>query len=451
MAGLCVKCGNPVSEDFMFCGSCGAKVEKAPAQTPKTAAVPGQPAPQAFEQRTPQPPEQFPPSYSEQPVSQPPEQFSSQTPEQLQPSHSEQHEASGDESYLPSDSITVDYEPVFDIQIKPATPAPPPPPPPSPTAAAARIALSVFLGVLCFAFILVIAALVTVRPANIPVIVAGADVTWVLEETNIGDIVVDGLNRSDLIKKEIDIYDIKELLKRENVAAEFGLVAEKYAKAIADGDFNFYMNSRDIVRFIKAIAPELYDELGIRLSDEDYDAIADSINNYVDLKSYSVVRVMEQQSVDVVVPHVVFSVYPLIIVSLLCALVIFNIILLHRKKVGNALLVTGIPLSVSGLVLVALGLVIGPFTGLIGNDIVYGVFMLASGMAALVLILGFSLLILGVAFIILFRMAGKARAKRQPKISAASGKNTWVVVGLTTNLCMLAACGILSLIFYLNI
>ena len=440
MAGICGECGKPVSEDFMFCGSCGARIEPPAHQEPQT----------DTDSETLYPPDSEPDPLLDRgqlPLTEQEPQFSS-TP------------------------ITVEFEHIADCRIEPVLPAPPPPP--SRAATIGKVFLSIILGILLFAFTLAIAALIILRPSKIPEIVAGADVTWVLEETDIGEVVVEGLNQSDIIKKHIDLDVIKDFLNRENVSAEFGAIAEKYAQAIADGDFDYYLNSTDIVSSIKAIAPEIYEEFGALLTDDDLDLIAESIDEYVDLTEFSVMQVMEQSSVDVAVPHAIFSTYPLIIVCLLCALVVFNIVLLHRRKAGNALLATGIPVSVSGLVYLAVGMFTGPLTGLIANNTVYGAFRLAAGMTTIMLILGFGLLILGIAAIILFTVAVKARVKRQlfnfdnesgigrqgsHKQGAKNkqsgnnrqGGNTWVVVGLTTNLCMLAACAFLFLLFYLNL
>ena len=462
MAGFCGQCGKPVSEDFMYCGNCGAPIEitphpeqsSQPYQEQPSSIYPEQPSPPYSARPSPPHPEQSSQPHPEQSSPRHPEQSSPSHPEQPPPSHPEQSPEPEQEPQFPSTPITVDFEPIADCVTEPVKPTPPPPP--STAATITRVFLSVILGIFCFAFILIIVALVSVRPGNIPDIVAGADVTWVLEETDIGEVVVEGLNQSDFIEKNIDIDTIKDFINRENVAAEFGLIAEKYAQAIADGEFDYYLNSKEIVDSIKAIAPEIYEEFGASFTDEDFDLIADSIDEFVDLKEFSVAQVMEQSSVDVAVPHAIFSAYPLIIASLLCALVIIDIILLQRKKAGNALLAIGIPVSASGLVFLTFGLFIGPLTGLIAGNPVYGAFRLATGMTAAMLILGFVFLVLGVAAIILFSVAKKTRERRQlmtPDTQGGNtwGGNTWIVIGLTTNLSMLTACAFLSLLFYLNL
>ena len=449
MTGFCGQCGKPVSEDFMFCGNCGARIESTPVCEHPSPSYSEHSSPPLHEQSSPHHPEQPSPPYSEQPSPPHPAQPSPHHPEQSSQHHPEQSPASDQEPQFPSTPITVDFEPIADCVIEPVKPAPPPPP--SPAAAIARTFLSVILSILCFAFILLLVALVSLRPGNIPDIVAGADVTWVFDETDIGEVVVEGLNQSDFIEKRIDLDTIKEFINRENVAAEFGLIAEKYAQAIADGEFDFYLNSSEIVNSIKAIAPEIYEEFGASFTDDDLDLIASSIDEFIDLKEFSVAQVMEQSSVDVAVPHAIFSAYPLIIVSLLCALVIADIVLLQRKKAENALLAAGIPVSASGLVFLAFGLFIGPLTGLIADNPVYGAFRLAAGMTATMLILGFGFLALGIAAVILFSVATKARSRRQPKTPNARGGNTWIVIGLATNLSTLAACAIISLLFYLNL
>jgi len=411
-------CGKPTSEDFTYCGSCGWLIEEPPA------------------------PEPLSPSGAEQ-----------------DPAVDADREYDAPDPLFASEAITVEFEPIPDSFLEPVqqsgvkthAQAAPPSPPSSPAATVVRIILSVLLGVLGFALILALVVLIIFRPGNIPEIVAGADVAWVLEETEIGDVVVEGLNQSDYIDIDIDIDDIRAFLERENVASEFGYMAEKYARAIAEGDFEYYLTSKEIIAFIKAISPDIKEEFGATLSSEDYDVIADSINDYVDLKDFRVETVLEQASVDVAVPHAFFSSNLLIIVALLFALSVFNIVLLNRKRIGNTLLITGIPITLSGLVFVTLCALLGPFSGFFSGSDAFGFIGLASGMTVFMLIPGFSLVALGALCITLFFVARKARAKRAPKASPRNSGNTWIVVGLTTNLSALAACFLLSLLFYLNL
>ena len=176
MAVICAACGQPIPEDFMFCGNCSVRIENATDQ--------------------------------ELQIDTDPVQHSSSDPKQYFSSDNGQFSSSEYEPAFPTTPITVDYEHIADCMIAPVQPITPPPP--SPAAATVRAFLSVILGILLLAFIITIVALLATRPAKIPEIIANADVTWVLDETDIGEVVVDGLNQSDFIEKTLGEHDSED-------------------------------------------------------------------------------------------------------------------------------------------------------------------------------------------------------------------------------------------------
>jgi len=353
--------------------------------------------------------------------------------------------------------ITVDYEPIPDSFVSSAPHSTTnsyahaaAAPPPSAAAAFGRVLLSVLLAIIGFAFILALIALIAVRPSNISKIVARADVAWLMEETDLGETIVTGLQGSDLIDADIDVDALIDFISRENVSEEIGRIAEGYARAIAEGDHDYYLTSRDIVNFIRAISPDINDEFGARLTNDDFSAISESLNEYVDLRDYRVGTVLDQSGVSFTLPSILLSIYPLVIVSILCSLVVFNLFILHRRKAGSSFMFIGVPLILSGLICIAAGSLLGPFSSFIRNNEIVGIIRLASGLSSLFIISGLVCLALGAISIVLFVLAAKARKKREPKPPAKGSPVAWRMAGAMTNAVLLTICGVLSLLVFLS-
>jgi len=311
--------------------------------------------------------------------------------------------------------------------------------------------MSVVLGTLLFAFVLAFIALLAARPGSVSKVVEYADVTWALEETELGNRIIDGLNDSELIDGIIDIDTISEFLKRENVSAQVGKVAERYAMAIADGDYDYYLNPNEIVNFVKAVAPDILEEFGASLSDDDYEFIVDSVNERVDLGVYSIGKIIGDTSMDAAVPYMLLSIYPLVIIGLIGALIVFDIFLLHRKKVRAAFLSAGIPFALSGSVCSAAGLLFGPRSGLLDGSSPYGAMSFIVGVADMLLLPALVCLAISALMILVHIIARSKQPQYVPKVSDRPSRHVWRITGLVANASALLVCFALALLFYQNI
>ena len=322
---------------------------------------------------------------------------------------------------------------------------------PSSTVIIAKVALSIVLGVLVFAFLVTSIVLMATRPGSATRVIEMADVTWLLEDTEIGAAIIDSLNSSTFSHVSFSAKNINEFLNRENVAAEIGKVAEKYTTAIAEGNYDYYLSSREIARFVRSVEFDIYDEFGIVLKDADYEFITNSINDYVDLSDFSVGRVFEDAELDAAIPYLLFSIYPLIIIALLGSVCVFDLFLLHRKRIRAAFLSAGIPFVLSGLLCVIASLLLGPYSGLFRNSGFYGVAGLIAGAVNLLLLPGLISLVVGVLSIVVFVIIAGKREHRIPMKSDESTTKAWRITLIITNASILLICSALSLLLYINI
>jgi len=310
--------------------------------------------------------------------------------------------------------------------------------------------LSFLLSIIAYALICAFVALLAARPSNIPELIQGTDVVWIMEEIGLDDIILQQVNDTFINDLSIDIYDIEQFLKRSNVADELGKAADGYIKALTEGNTGYYLSSREIVSFLKAVAPDIRDQFDYKLTDDDFDLIIESLEEQVDLKEFRVEKILQDVNIDITVPGVVFSVYPLIVTGILCALVLFDIFLLHRRRVEKGFLTAGVPVILAGMTYIAAGMLFGFFSNLLSSTALFMITRLAGGIAYMIFIYGLVCFSAGFLFLILYVIIGSIKRKRPAKQASTKGSKAWILTGLVTNVSLLVVCAAISFLFYNN-
>jgi uncharacterized membrane protein len=323
--------------------------------------------------------------------------------------------------------------------------------PPSVPKKIAKATLSVVLSIFLFIFLFILVVLTIVNPSNIPQITATADITFILDEIGLLDDIVDGINSSRNVDIKVDIYSLKDFLERSNVSDEVGKIAQGYATAITDGDFDYYLSEREIVNFLRTLSADIRDEFDYRLTSSDFDSISETLYAEANLRNYRISNLMDDAGVDLTTPYILLSMYTLIIIGFLNALLIFNIIMLHKSKVRIAFLNIGITISVLGLALVAFGVLIGFFSGLFSKSDIYSIIRLVSGFARIFLIPGLIVLLLGCISIVLFFFIRSYRKKHPPKELKKTSTKIWRNTVLITNLATVFTCCVLAVLLLMGL
>jgi len=203
---------------------------------------------------------------------------------------------------------------------------------------ALKTAVSVFLSIFFFVAVATLVALAIVRPENIVTAITSTDVSWMLDETELSEQLVDVINHPQFDDFNIDAASISDFVQRQDVRSEIGIVLERYLAAATEGDFDYHITSSEIIGFLRAVSPEILDEFGVTLTGDDYDAISDMLTSEM-LSEFSVNRLLEDADIEYdSIPFVLLTNYPLIILSIIATTLIFSILLLHRKKVRSAYL-----------------------------------------------------------------------------------------------------------------
>ena len=323
-----------------------------------------------------------------------------------------------------------------------------------------KAALSILLGLLLFATVFTMVAYLVLRPENMGRIVEEADIASALDDAGIAQQIASEANRL-IADRGLEKYgisyseadgslpvseeDVKEFLKNDSIKAEMRKLAYDYIEAALAGDYAYHIQSNDVVSFVQAISPEVYDKFGYRLTDDDYGAIADYVGQSVDLDSYSVGSIMDAGNEAGHVQRVLFSEYPFIICVILSALFALDAIVLHRRNIRLAFLNIGVPAVVAASVYVSIGVAAGSLIGALGGESLGALSALASGVSAIAFSYGLACGGIGVALIVLNAVIHVAQGDRDPprRTAAAMAQNAAVaLVMLPINGIAIAACAL---------
>lgn len=312
--------------------------------------------------------------------------------------------------------------------------------------------VSALLGILLSVFLIVLAALIVARPGNIADIVAGADVTILLEDMGVVDEIIDGFEISNQYRINVDEDSLRDFLRRDRVKTEVGYVLQGYVTAIADGNLSYGLTSRDVVRVVRNLAPDIRDEFNYRLTDDDYNAITEILETEVNLRDYRVGNLLDDAGIGERFPWLLLSVYPVLFAAILCAIPVFNIFMLRRSYVRSAFFVTGITFAVTGFICAVAGLLFGPLSGIFRNSAgaIYGIVRALAGVSNMVMIYGLIVLLIGALLITAFILIKKFRGTVNPVEAVGKRARAWRIANLVTNLSLAMACIVVALVCYLQ-
>ena len=298
----------------------------------------------------------------------------------------------------------------------------------------AKTVLSIFLSLLFFVTLSAVVALTIARPQNIAAAAAQADMGWILDEAGLSEEIAAGLSLalyadtasdasdadsiSDILSREdiqaeissagIDAGNISSFLDRENVREEIGKVAEQYITAATEGNYDYHITAEEITGILKTVAPDIREEFDITLTDEDYKAITASLSAD-ELEEYSAAKLLTQTNVAFTIPNLLLSDYPLILFSLLSALLAFSIFLLHRQQVRAAFLCSGIPIFLTGCLFTAAGLLCGPWANLLRHSELYRITKFSAGFSHTAIVNGLICGGAGLVFLAVFAVIKKIK------------------------------------------
>jgi hypothetical protein len=227
--------------------------------------------------------------------------------------------------------------------------------------------LSVILNVLAFLGICIFIVLLTVRSFGVGHIIRNTDILGILEDFSTGEhayYITDQINNLPFNEREVILYDIEGFIKREAVTDEIDRIIGGYATALMFGNLSHHVTVEDIIISARNIEPELHDFFDHHMTDEDFYNLAHTLDDIMDFSSLDIRGIMMDLDMDFdmnmsPLPLILLSPVFLWVIGLLSAVLLLVLFLLHKHNIAAAILSTGIPVAVAGLISYGTGTLVG--------------------------------------------------------------------------------------------
>jgi len=230
--------------------------------------------------------------------------------------------------------------------------------------------LSVVLCVLAVFLMFIFIVLMVVRSLGVGHIIRHTDIMEIIEVSTVGfhpEDIVDQINELPFSDFEVSIRDIEEFIKHEAVTGELESILDAYAMAFILGNLDHHLTADDIVDIARTLEPEIHEFFDHRLTEEDFDVLAVTLDDIVDFSSLSIDVIMEEVDVDLTVPFILISPALIWVVGILSAALLVIIFLRRRRNPADASLAVGIPVLVTGIIAIIAGFLIRASTADLGG------------------------------------------------------------------------------------
>jgi len=195
----------------------------------------------------------------------------------------------------------------------------------------------------------------------------------IIEDASLGEhtyYIVDQINGLPFSDVEVDLHDVEEFIKRKAVTDEIDIIIDGYTMAFVFGNLDHHVTTEDVVKLARRLEPEFYDFFGHRLTEEDFEYLAMTLDDILDFDSLSIDGIMQDFDIDrslVTIPIVLLSPVLIWSVGLLSVALLVLIVILRRRNIADAFLSVGIPIALSGIIAFIAGLFIGSNTEMLGD------------------------------------------------------------------------------------
>ena len=268
-----------------------------------------------------------------------------------------------------------------------------------PADSAGKSVLTFLLSLLSMLFISTFLFLAVIRPGNIENFIGNTDITWVLEQTAVGEQVFGALENFPAYQYvPIEADEIDEFLQRENVTGELANVLGGFVYAFIEGNLDHHVTPNEIVHIARNLEPEIEDHFGYRMTENDFQILETTLNN-MDLEAFTIGRAIDETGMNIGLVSNAFSIYPLIILGVLSVMSLLTIFAVNGRNIPKALRAVGITILLPGLFYFPLGLILLSLPNLF-SGVMYMAVRFMGGPATLMMQYGIICVIIGIALII---------------------------------------------------
>jgi len=320
---------------------------------------------------------------------------------------------------------------------------------PAKLSCAIKVILSVIMGLITFISVCMLIGIMLVRSVNVTDLIKSIDIATIIEETGIYENIVDEIN--DILQENLDIkvQDLENFVKLDAVTDEIGRIVDGYLTAFAEGDLDHHITSGDLADFARVLAPDVSELFNYELTEKDYDNIIRVAEEHIDFSILSIGSILDEANIEtsaVSTINIMFSVYLPLSVFTFCVLIIFNILLFHRKKIEYGFLTAGIPMILSGFAFLIAGFFLSYLVFMV-SGLLYSLAMFLSGLTSRIMIYGIICAAAGISSVIACAVIASRRKKWPVSINAEDKTKTWILTGLLGNFVLIATCVFFTVMF----
>jgi len=276
----------------------------------------------------------------------------------------------------------------------------------------ANVFLSIVLGVLMFILTCVFIILLVLRVGNVANVIRNTEINEILYETELSHYILFQINSLPFNDTWIELPDVEDFIRSDAVSDEIGNIAGAYANAIIEGNLDYYLTTEDILSIVQNLEPELRHLFDHQMTEADYEYLAVILDDIVDFEGLSVGGIIEDTGIDLSLLRLAVSPVLLWGAGILCAITVLFTFLLHWRRIPDALLFTGVPIMLSGLVCFTAGAIFAFYPYLLG-DTLAGLLRYAGGLTPLIIRHGIAFAVAGVLIIVASRVLLLVKRRKQ--------------------------------------
>ena len=263
--------------------------------------------------------------------------------------------------------------------------------------------LAAVLNFFAIMFMGIFIILMIIRSLGVGHIIRNTHIVGIIEEASVGEhsyYILEQINGMPFNNGNITHEFIESFLQAEPVTAELGKIIDNYAIAFSLGNYHHHVTQEEIVDMATNLNYEMNLFFTNNLTHEDFEALAQTLDDILDFNSLTVEYIMEDFDVDLTVPLLLISPISLMIAGVVSLLLLLLIFLQRRRKIADAILAVGIPVAVTGVITFLAGVWLGTtpsiFAGILQRFAVllelpiqmttrYGIIFLAVGLGIMLI------------------------------------------------------------------
>jgi len=258
--------------------------------------------------------------------------------------------------------------------------------------------LSAVLCILVFLLSCVFIALLVLRAGNTARIIKNIDITGLFDDTDIAYYIEYQLHVLPFNNREIWFYIVEEFLMSDAVADEIGGIMVRYSRALMIGDLDYYLTADDVLGILHNLDAELSYMFDHELTDADYALFVRTLDDILDFEGLTIGGIIDEAEyfgINTTLPRLLVSSHLLWIAGLLYITSLVFIFWLHRRRIACALLIAGIPVFLSGLIYLTVGVVFSYYKEIL-NEALYSLTRFTDGLAYLFTVHGIVFIAAGI-------------------------------------------------------